>query len=75
MEKRNEWVRKALKRKEKEKDRGIVGLMMIIQHFFKKLPAWIDKMENPRHPSYITYKQSDFIIKCLRQNWCLQIRL
>ncbi len=35
MKKRNERVRKSLKRKKKEKDRGIVDLMMIM-HFFSK---------------------------------------
>ncbi len=70
MKKRNEWVRKALKRKKKEKDRGIVDLMMIMHHFFKELPAWIDEMEDPRHPSYITYKQSDLFYMGLMKNLC-----
>ncbi len=70
MKKRNEWVRKALKRKKKEKDRGIVGLMMIMRHFFKELPAWIDEMKAPRHPSYITYKQADLFYMGLLKNLC-----
>lgn len=70
MKKRNEWVRKALKREKKEKDRGIVDLMMVMHHFFKKLPTWIDEMEDPRHPSYITYQQSDLFYMGLMKNLC-----
>lgn len=51
-------MRKALKRKKKEKDRGIVDLVMVMHHFFKELPVWIEEMEDPRHPSYITYSKS-----------------
>lgn len=70
MKKRNEWVRKTIKRERKEKDRGIVDLMMIMHHFFKDLPAWIDEMEDPRHPSYITYRQSDLVYMGLVKNLC-----
>ncbi len=70
MKKRNEWVRKALKRTKKEKDRGIVDLMMIMHHFFKELPAWIEEMKDPRHPSYITYSQPDLVYMGLMKNIC-----
>lgn len=70
MKKRNEWVRKALKRKKKEKDRGIVDLMMVMHHFFKELPTWINEMKDPRHPSYITYQQSDLFYMGLMKNLC-----
>lgn len=70
MKKRNEWVRKALKRKKKEQDRGIVDLMMIMYHFFKELPEWIEEMEDPRHPSYITYSQADLFYMGLMKNLC-----
>lgn len=70
MKKRNEWIRKAVKRKKKEKDRGVVDLMMIMHHFFKELPEWIDEMKDPRHPSYITYKQSDLFYMGLMKNLC-----
>lgn len=70
MKKQNEWVRKALKRKKKENDRGIVDLMMIMHHFFGELPAWIEEMEDPRHPSYITYSQSDLFYMGLMKNLC-----
>ena len=70
MKKRKEWVRKALKRKKKEKDRGIVDLMMVMHHFFKELPVWIEEMEDPRHPSYITYSQSDLFYMGLMKNLC-----
>lgn len=70
MKKKNEWVRKALKRKKKGKDRGIVDLMMIMHHFFRELPTWIDEMKDPRHPSYITYSQSDPFYMGLMKNLC-----
>lgn len=70
MKKRNEWVRKALKRKKKEKDRGIVDLLMVMHHFFKELSVWIEEMEDPRHPSYITYSQSDLFYMGLMKNLC-----
>ncbi len=70
MKKRNEWVRKALKRKKKEKDRGIVDLMMIMHHFFKELPVWIEEMKDPRHQSYITYSQADLFYMGLLKNMC-----
>ena len=70
MKKRNEWVRKALKRTKKEKDRGIVGLMMIMHHFFRKLPDWIDEIADPRHPSYIQYSQADLLYMGLLKNMC-----
>lgn len=70
MKKRNEWVRKALKREKKEKDRGIAGLMMIMHHFFKELPVWIEEMTDPRHPSYILYSQPDLVYMGLLKNMC-----
>lgn len=36
MKKRNEWVRKHMKREKKKSDRGIVDLMMIVNHFFQR---------------------------------------
>ena len=63
-------MRKALKRKKKEKDRGIVDLMMVMHHFFKELPVWIEEMEDPRHPSYITYSQSDLFYMGRMKNLC-----
>lgn len=70
MKKRNEWVRKALKREKKEKDHGIAGLMMIMHHFFKELPVWIEEMTDPRHPSYSLYSQSDLFYMGLLKNMC-----
>ena len=32
--------------------------MMIMNHFFKELPKWINEMTDPRHNSYITYTQT-----------------
>ena len=70
MKKRNEWVRKALKREEKEKDRGIVGLIRIMFHYFKELSQWINSMKDPRHLSYITYSQADLVFMGLLKNIC-----
>jgi len=44
--------------------------MMIMYHFFKELPAWIDEMNDPRHLSYITYKQFDLFYIGLMKNLC-----
>lgn len=70
MKKRNEWVEKALKRKIKEKDRGIVDFMKICYHFFKDLPQWINEMEDPRHPGYTQYRQSDLVLLGILKNVC-----
>ncbi len=70
MKKRNEWVRKSLKRKKKRSDRGIVDLMRLIHHFFEKLPEWIGEMEDPRHLSYTTYTQRDLVYMGILKNIC-----
>jgi len=70
MKKRSDWLRKEIKRKKKKKDRGIVDFMRIMYHFFKELPQWINEMADPRHPSYITYTQSDLIVMALLKNVC-----
>ena len=70
MKKRNEWIRKHTKREKKKCDRGIVDLMMIMNHFFKELPKWINEMTDPRHCSYITYTQTDLVYMGLLKNMC-----
>ena len=70
MKKRNEWVRKQVKREKKKSDRGIVDLMMIVNHFFKDLPRWIDEITDPRHGSYVTYTQTDLVYMGLLKNMC-----
>ncbi|MCD7743796.1 MAG: hypothetical protein LUI13_00630 [Lachnospiraceae bacterium] len=70
MKKRNEWVRKNLKREKKKGDQGIVDLMRIMYHFFKELPKWIDEMEDPRHLSYVTYTQADLMYMGILKNIC-----
>lgn len=35
--------------------------MMIMHHFFRKLPDWIDEMTDSRPPSYIRYSQQDLL--------------
>ena len=49
MKKRNGWIRKHVKREKKKSDRGIVDLMMIVNHFFKDLPKCVYcKIELPK---------------------------
>ena len=67
---RKQWVRKAEKRKKKEKDRGIVDFMKIVSHFFKELSFWINEMTDPRNPSYITYTQADLVWMGILKNVC-----
>lgn len=70
MKKRNEWIRKNIKRREKKRDHGIADLMMIMHHFFRELPGWINEMEDPRHPSYTIYTQADLVYMGLLKNVC-----
>lgn len=63
-------MKKAEKRKKKQKDRGIVDFMMIQNHFFKEFPEWIEEMKDPRNQSYITYTQSDLIYMGMLKNIC-----
>ena len=70
MKKKADWVTKVKKRTTKKKERGIVDFMMIMHHFFKKLPQWIDEMLDPRNLSYTTYTQSDLIFMGLLKNVC-----
>lgn len=65
-------MRKKEKRNRKKKDRGIVNFMMITKHFFKDLNQWIEEMEDPRNPSYITYTQSDLGYLAILKNVCSQ---
>ena len=51
MKKKADWMTKAKKRKVKKKDRGIVDVMMLMQHYFKELSLWFNEMTDPRHPS------------------------
>lgn len=60
------------KRKRKEQDRGIVDFMMVSNRFFHHLREWILEMEDPRHPSYITYTQADLGYMAILKNVCGQ---
>ena len=42
----------------------------VMHHFFRELPEWIEEIEDPRHPSYITYQQSDLFYMGLLKNLC-----
>ena len=70
MKKKKDWQTKEKKRKRKQQDKGIVGLMFVIRHFFKNLNEWIEEMEEPRHQSYITYTQSDYVYMGILKNIC-----
>lgn len=63
-------INKKTKRTMKKKDRGIVDWMMIVQHFFKELPKWINELKDPRNVSYITYTQADLIFMGILKNAC-----
>ena len=47
MKKKADWMTKAKKRKVKKRDRGIVDVMMLMQHYFKELSLWLYHL----HPS------------------------
>ena len=55
MKKKADWITKAEKRKAKKKDRGIVDVLMLMHHFFKDLPQWLNEMEDPRNFLYHIY--------------------
>lgn len=70
MKKKKDWQTKAKKRNYKQRDKGIVGLLFIVKHFFKYLPEWIEEMEDPRNQSYITYTQADYVYMGILKNIC-----
>ena len=70
MKKKKDWQTKVKKRSYKQHDKGIIGLLFIIKHFFKHLPEWIDEMTDPRNQSYITYTQADYIYMGILKNIC-----
>ena len=70
MKKRNEWVRKELKRKLKKADKGIVDFIKIQQHYFPELSKWFNDMKDARNESYVTYPQSDLACMGLLKNVC-----
>lgn len=65
-------MRKREKRERKKKDRGIVDFMMVTNHFFHTLKEWLLEMDDPRHPSYITYTQADLGYMAILKNICGQ---
>lgn len=60
------------KRKQKEKERGIIDFMMVTNHFFHLLGKWISEMSDPRNLSYITYTQRDLVYMGILKNVCGQ---
>ena len=44
--------------------------MKITYHFFQDLPHWINELEDPRNPSYITYTQADLVWMGVLKNIC-----
>ena len=65
-------MKKAEKRILKKQDKGIIGFIMLQQHFWKDLNIWINEMADPRNPSYITYTQADLIFMGILKNVCAQ---
>lgn len=70
MKKKKDWQTKEKKRKYKQKDNGILGIIFIVKHFFKRLTEWIEEMTDPRNQSYITYTQSDYVYMGILKNIC-----
>lgn len=70
MKKRNEWVTKRLKRKKKQRDKGIADFIQIQHHFFKDLNAGLNEMTDPGNHSYITYSQQDLVWTGILKNIC-----
>ena len=70
MKKKADWLTKAKKRKIKQKDRGIVDIMMLTHHFFEELPLWLNEMTDPRNPSYTIYSQADLVLMGVLKNMC-----
>lgn len=70
MKKKKDWQTKAKKRKYMKQDKGILGIIFIMNHFFKHLTEWIEEMTDPRNQSYITYTQSDYIYMGILKNIC-----
>lgn len=60
------------KQKRKKQDRGIADFMKITYYFFRQMNQWIEEMKDPRHQSYITYTQSDFLYLGIFKNICFQ---
>ena len=65
-------MKKREKRQRKNHDRGIVDLIMIINHFFHSLREWLLEMDDPRHQSYVTYTQADLGYMAILKNMCAQ---
>ena len=70
MKKKKDWQTKEKKRHFKQQDKGILGLLFVVKHFFKHLPEWIEEMPDPRNQSYITYTQADYIYMGILKNIC-----
>ena len=72
MKRKNEWNRKAMKRRIKNASNGIVELLKIIHHFFDDFKSWIGEMKDPRCIPYCTYTQQDYIFMAILKNICGQ---
>lgn len=70
MKKKKDWQTKEKKRHFKQRDKGIVGLLFVVNHFFKHLPEWIEEITDSRNQSYITYIQADYIYIGTLKNIC-----
>lgn len=70
---KKEWLTKSQRRAQQKKDHGVVDIMRITFHFFKKINSWIhDCFEDPRNEGYITYPQEVYIMMGLMKNICGQ---
>lgn len=71
MKKRDQWLTRHDRREIKKLgDQGILDFLQVKYHFFQDMNEWIQSMEDPRNPAYITYTQSDLISMGLLKNVC-----
>ena len=54
-------MRKKERRERKKKERGIVDFIRVVFHFFKDIRKWIHEIQDPRHKSYIVYRQNELV--------------
>jgi len=47
-----------------------LGIVFIVNHFWKHLQKWMEEMTDPRNQSYITYSQSDYVYMGILKNIC-----
>ena len=71
LKKIDQWLTRHDRREIKKLgDQGILDFLQVKYHFFQDMNEWIQSIEDPRNPAYITYTQSDLISMGLLKNVC-----